>query len=177
MQHLAELRWRGDDGPERFVSGTGESTTDFAGEEREFCVRLGEIRRIEAKCGVGIGEVSRRLAHAALVINSLGKASRLEMLAAGVQIHADDVRETIYQGLIGKGMPNIEATKIVRGAIDDCGMVGLLDNVGTALVVLLGAQDVPEDERLGEARAGESPATPSNESISPASTEPDRPSA
>lgn len=149
------------------MSGTGEVSTDFAGEERAFRIRLGEIRKIEAKCGVGIGEVSRRLARAAFVTSKLGG---LEALAAGVEFHADDVREVLYQGLVGGGMGSGAATALVRGEIDDRGMRGLLDNAPVALIVLLGSQESPP----GEPRAGESPATSQTPSTSPASTEPDR---
>lgn len=161
------------------MSGTGESSTDFAGEEREFCIRLGEIRRIQDKCGVGIGEVARRLAHAVFVLNSLGKNSMVEALAAGIQIHADDVRETIYQGLLGRGMPSADAIKLVRAEIDNRGMAGLLDHAGTALCVLIGANETPEgeDDAPGEPQAGESPATPSAKSTSKRSTASAKPSA
>jgi hypothetical protein len=52
------------------MSGSGEVSADFAGEERAFRIRLGEIRKIEAKCETGIGEVCRRLASAVYVQNA-----------------------------------------------------------------------------------------------------------
>lgn len=137
------------------MSGTGEVTTDFAGEERAFRIRLGEIRKIEAKAGAGIGEVVRRLSRAVLVI---GKLDGLEALAAGVEIHADDVRETIYQGLVGGGMTPADATKLLRTEIDDGGLRGMLNNVGTALTVLWGSQEAPETP--GEPTAGETETPP-----------------
>jgi hypothetical protein len=145
------------------MSGTGEASTDFAGETREFRIRLGEIRHIEQKCEVGIGEVCRRLAKAAYVTSKFGG---LEALAMGVEIHAEDVRAPIYEGLVGGGMRPADATKIVRQEIDDRGVRGLLDNVAVALVVLLGSQETPP----GEPQAGEPPATPPSEPTSPTST-------
>lgn len=148
------------------MSGTGESTVDFAGEERAFRIRLGEIRRIEAKCGnIGIGEVLRRLARC---VTAVAEHGGLGALAAGVEIHADDVREPIYQGLIGAGMPSGEATTLVRTEVDDRGVRGLLDNAPTALAVLWASQEVPP----GEQKAGESPATQESPSTSETSTEP-----
>lgn len=148
------------------MSGTGESTTDFAGEERAFRIRLGEIRRIESKCGAGIGEVVRRLSRAVLVTSRL---AGIEAMAAGLEIHADDVREVIHQGLTGAGMSSADATLLVRREIDDRGFPGLRDNIAVALEVLWGSQETPDP---GEDRAGtgESPATPPSPSTSPNST-------
>ena len=149
------------------MSGTGESSTDFAGEERNFRIRLGEIRRIEDKCDTGIGEVLRRLARAVVVLSRL---EGVEALAAGVDIHADDVREPLYQGLMGAGIASGEAAKLLRLEIDDRGIQGLLDNASTALEVLWASRKVPETAKPGERRAGESPATPKKRPTSKRST-------
>lgn len=152
------------------MSGTGETTADFAGEARDFCIRLGEIRRIQSKCGaVGIGEIARRLAKASSLIRLVGDSVSLtEALAAGIEIHADDVREVLYQGLLGAKMSSGAATTILRSEIDDRGFRGLLDNVATAYLVLLGANQVPEAEEdpPGETNAGPAPATRKRRSTS-----------
>jgi len=148
------------------MSGAGEVTTDFAGEERAFRIRLGEIRKIESKCETGIGEVCRRLARAVYVQNAAKGGDMLSALATGVEIHADDVRAPVYEGLVGGGMSSAEATKLVRAEVDERGMRGLLDNAAVALLVLIGSQDAPP----GEPQAGESPATPPNLSTSETST-------
>jgi hypothetical protein len=148
------------------MSGTGEARLDFAGEERLFRIRLGEIRRIEEKCKDGIGEVLRRLAQCILVIDQLGG---LQALAAGIAIRADDVRTIIYEGLVGGGMPSGEATKLVRREIDDRGVKGLMDNAGVAFGALYGASEAPEEgDAPGEPEAAE---TPSPEPTSEPSTE------
>lgn len=149
------------------MSGTGESSTEFAGEERNFRIRLGEVRRIEDKCDAGIGEVLRRLARAVVV---LSKLKGLEALAAGVDIHADDVREPIYQGLIGAGMVSGDAAKLMRIEIDDRGVQGLLDNATVALEVLWASRQVPEAAPPGEPQAGKIPATPEKRRTSKTST-------
>jgi hypothetical protein len=157
------------------VSGTGEASADFAGEERAFRIRLGEIRHIEQKCETGIGEVCRRLARAAYVTS---KFRGLEALATGIDIHAEDVRAPLYEGLVGAGMRPADATRLVRQEVDDRGVRGLLDNAAVALVVLLGSQETPKDEASpGEAQAGESPATPASQPTSETSTASDKPSA
>lgn len=147
------------------MSGTGEAREDFAGEERGFRIRLGEIRRIEAKCGARVGEVAQRLSKAALVIRAAG-GNYVEALAAGIEIGAEDVRETIYQGLLGGGMTDGEATALVRAGIDDRGLRGLTDNVGVALMVLVGTSEVPKGS------AGEKPAKPSKTARKARSTSP-----
>src|SRR6266403_1011808 len=152
------------------MSGTGETEADFGGERRQFRIRLGEIRRIEAKCGnVGVGEVMRRLARCVLVTSKLGG---LEALAAGLEIHADDVREPILQGLTAH-MSMGEATKLVRGEIDERGTPGLLDNASTALLVLWGARETPPEDPEDEDEPGEMTAgtmTPPNPPTSSTST-------
>lgn len=77
------------------MSGTGETREDFAGEERDFRIRLGEIRRIESKCAARIGEIAQRLAKATLAIRS-ADGKYVQALAAGLEIASEDVRETIY---------------------------------------------------------------------------------
>lgn len=150
------------------MSGTGESTGDFAGEERAFRIRLGEIRRIEAKTDTGIGEVCRRLAGGLLAMQAT-EGNVVRALAGGIDLHADDVREPIYQGLIGAGMSSGEAAKLLRTEIDDRGLMGLLDNIGVSLAALVASQEAPEATE-GEPVAGESPAIPKTRSRSRKST-------
>lgn len=151
------------------MSGTGETREDFAGEERTFRIRLGEIRRIEAKCATRIGLVAQRLAKAALAINSAG-GNYVGALAAGIEIGAEDVRETLYQGLLGGGMSSPDATNLVRSEIDDRGLRGLTDNVGVALMVLVATSEAPKlpGERKAKPRTAKAKASPT----SPQSTRP-----
>lgn len=147
------------------MSGTGDSRQDFAGEERAFRIRLGEIRHIEAKCDCGIGLVLGRLSRAVLLVSQAGG---LQAFAAGLDIRADDVRTTLYEGLVGAGMPSPEATKIVREEIDERGVRGIVDNIAVALAVLWASQEAPRsDEDAGEEVAAE---TPPPEPTSPSST-------
>lgn len=152
------------------MSGTGEIREHFAGEEHEFRVRLGEIRRIEDKCGTGIGIVASRLARMASALSVAPDLSAA--LAFGVELHADDVREPIYQGLLGGGMKSGDASRLLKREIDDRGLTGVLDNVVVALSVLVGSQRVPETDAVGEGGAKPMTDAPSSPSTSPTSTEP-----
>ncbi len=158
------------------MSGTGECVADFAGEERAFRIRLGEIRRIEAACGAGIGEILRRLARGAQLVRRIsdepGGLTMLDALAGGIEIRADDVRETVRQGLLGaRVLPANEVDPLVRREIDDRGVPGLLDYIGTALVVLLAARNTPEADDPGERVAGAAAAvTPPSPMTSQTST-------
>lgn len=135
------------------MSGTGEVRTEFAGEERLFRIRLGELRRIEAKCDSPIGDVARRLARCVLVSSRL---PMLEALATGVEVRADDAREVLYQGLVAAGeMKPADVTKLLVAEIDDRGLPGVLAAATVALDVLTGSQEQPP----GEPQAGESPAS------------------
>lgn len=142
------------------MSGTGETREDFAGEERGFRIRLGEIRRIEEKCGDGIFAVVGRLSRAVLLTQQLPGVQAFA--APGMDVRADDVRTVIYEGLVGGGMAAPDASKLVRAEIDDRGLRGLTDNLPVALAVLWGSQQAPKDDASGEPQAGESPAIQEN---------------
>lgn len=65
----------------------------FAGREREFCLRIGEIGELERICGAGIGAIMLRL--------------------ASHQFYSADIWETIRLGLEGGGLLEIEASALV----------------------------------------------------------------
>jgi len=156
------------------MSGTGETREDFAGEERTFRIRLGEIRRIEAKCGSRVGDVAQRLAKAALAIRAAG-GNYVAALAEGLPIGAEDVREVLYQGLLGGGMTAPEVTNLVRVEVDDRGLRGITDNVGVALMVLVATSEAPK--LAGESKAKARKTASKVPSTSPRSTQPASPSA
>lgn len=156
------------------MGGTGETREDFAGEERTFRIRLGEIRRIEAKCGARIGLVAQRLARAVQAISSAG-GNYVAALATGIEVGAEDVRETLYQGLLGGGMASPDATNLVRSEIDERGLRGITDNVGVALMVLVATSEAPK--LPGEPKAKPKTVKSKARSTSPQSTGPGSPSA
>lgn len=57
---------------------------------------------------------------------------------------------------MGGGMAAGEATSLVRAAIDERGLRGLIDNASVALAVLIGTSEVPDD--AGESKAESSEA-------------------
>jgi hypothetical protein len=83
------------------VSGEISSTAvyrAFGGEQRRFELRLGEIKHLEQQTGCGIGDIYRRL---------LALAFKIE-----------DVRQVVKFGLIGGGVPEIDAEAMVRAGVD-----------------------------------------------------------
>lgn len=70
----------------------------FAGRERNFQLRLGEIEQLEVACKAGIGEIALRL------------TTGMYRLA--------DVRETIRLGLVGGGESEPSSTALVMGSFD-----------------------------------------------------------
>jgi hypothetical protein len=70
----------------------------FAGQERSFDLRIGEITALERACVCGI----------------YGLVSRI----AGHQAYAADIRETIRLGLVGGGMSDAESTRLVMASCD-----------------------------------------------------------
>lgn len=148
------------------MSGNGEVSLDFAGEERLFRIRLGEIRRIQVACGTpekpaAIAEVIRRLASAHYVQENM---PGLQGLIAGLEIFADDVRAPIVEGLAGaKVLGPPEVSTLVAREIDNRGMDGILAHVKLALDILVGVQKEPaRDGEAGEAQgaSGAIPASP-----------------
>lgn len=150
---------------------------DFAGDERLFLIRIGELRRIQIACGAGVGEIVRRLAQCVNTLRSYPEATLWEQAAIGFgTLHVDDVREPIYEGLVAGGMKAPDASKLVRREIDERGFRGLIENAPLALGIMLAGTAVPEDAAPpgGAAGEGESMAgkTPQAGSTSEPSTEP-----
>lgn len=139
------------------MSRAAEVTLPFGGEDRLFRLPIGRVRAVQERCDAGPPE---------LVSRFVNKTWRV-----------DDVREPILQGLIGGGLAPHEAQRLVESAMDGLPMLQFVP-IAQAVVMafLIGA----EDEEPGERTAGEAEAkTPSREesSASPASTEPEPPSA
>lgn len=132
---------------------------DFAGEERSFLVRLGELRKIEERCEAGVFMIAGELSRCVYTLRQRPNASLFDQLVMGLGgLRADYVREPILQGLIAGGMASPEATKIVRGEIDDRGFMGLVEAAPLALAVLIAGVSVPKGtEPLGEPTAGTAP--------------------
>lgn len=106
---------------------------EFAGAEREFRLRLGDILDLEEACGkVGIGAIYLRL--------------------AGHQYFIRDIQHTIRLALIGGGLPATEAGELVRQRLD----AGLLVELqGLAVDILVARFAGLEPEQSDTEDAGE----------------------
>lgn len=84
----------------------------------------------------------------------------------------DDIREAIFQGLIGGGMDQGAATKLLKSSFDD---LPLQPFITIAQAIVMAAVVGAEDEDLGESLGEGRPTSPSPEekSASPASMAPE----
>ena len=143
--------------------------------EYTFRLGIGEQRRVQEKCDAGVVEIARRLATLALALADDKKPSSMRQLIGiglGGTFRVDDVREVVLRGLIGAGMTEHEAAKIVRERIDE--QMDFKGGVAIAYEVCMAAMCGPEDEPLGEVPAGARTKKRSRaaKSGSPVSTEP-----
>lgn len=137
------------------MSRAAEVTLLFGGEDRLFRLPLGRLRALQEKTDAGPMELLKRF--------TVGNW------------RIDDVREPILQGLIGGGMNQHEATKLVQSYFDD---TPTFPHVQFAQVIVSAAIIGVEDESLGELQAGATQRKRSRaaRSASPASTGPAPPS-
>ena len=114
------------------MSRAAEVTLAFGGEDRLFRLPIGRLRALQEKTDCGPFELHRRFMSGAWRV--------------------DDLRETIFQGLIGGGMEVQEATGLLKSYFDDL-PIGQFVNLANAIVmvVLFGVDDEP----VGESEAGE----------------------
>lgn len=105
-------------------------TRVWADGEHRFRLRIGELRELQAKTGVGPHALYQRLSLRQWLV--------------------DDLREIIRLGLIGGGMPPVEALGLVKRYVEER---PLLESVEPALAILGVALLGPEPE--GDRRSGE----------------------
>lgn len=125
------------------MSGSAEVALLFGGEERVFRLPIGRIRAVQAKCDAGPMELLQRY-----------MTGRWRL---------DDLREVLLQGLVGGGMDQSAATRLVIDNFDDQPMqqfVLLAQAIVSAAVVGV------EDEPLGEPKGEDQPMNPSPEESS-----------
>lgn len=124
------------------MSGSAKVRFEWAGEEREFRLAIGQLRELQEKTGVGPLVTLRRLMDGTW--------------------HVDDVREAILLGLIGGGMNAAVAAKLVSRFVDP---YPLAEAVPVARDIVMAAViGVPEDpvgKPTAETAATEATASPS----------------
>jgi hypothetical protein len=120
------------------MSRAAEISLAFGGEERLFRLPLGRLRALQEKCDCGPMELLRRF-------------------LAG-EWRVDDLRETIFQGLVGGGMDQGAATSLLKSSFDD---LPLQPFVTIAQAIVMAAVVGAEDEDLGEPKGEAEPSAPS----------------
>lgn len=157
------------------MSRSGEITLAWGDEDRTFRLGIREWEKVQEKCDAGPAEILARLAPAFIALQQ--GLSPQQVISAGYlgtwRVH--DVREPLYQGLIGAGKNPNEAGKIVRDLVDER---PLIESMAIAYQVVLasvtGAEDEPPPgEPEGEAKM----ASPEESSPSQPTTDQDRLSA
>jgi hypothetical protein len=81
------------------MSRTGRISADFAGEQYDFCIRIGELVELQEKCEAGPGMVLMRL--------------------MANQWRVEDIPAVIRLGLIGGGMDPVSASRLVRRHVEE----------------------------------------------------------
>lgn len=120
------------------MSRSAEVTLAFGGEDRVFCLKLGRLRALQEK-------------------TDCGPMALLSRYMSG-DWRVDDVREAILQGLIGGGLDQANATKLVMSYFDDQPLQPFVQLAqGVVMAALVGA----EDEDLGEPEGEGQPTSPS----------------
>jgi len=162
------------------MSRHAEITRLLGAEERRFRLGLGQLRALQEKCDAGPGEIAARLFPAAQVLSG-DPAALLSAFGTGSfgRWRIDDVRETIYQGLIGGGETPTMAGALVAAIVDEA---PVLTHVLLALEILLAAvMGVPDEPAPGnadaeagaDAQAGET--QPAPETVNPDADDGDLP--
>ena len=126
----------------------------WPGGEHPFRLGIGEWRIIEQKCNAGIMKIMMR------------------MLSS--EAYADDILVPLRAGLIGGGMSEMEAKRVIDNALDTSSLYALA--VVSADVLQHFVMEMPEDQPPGEAKAGMTsplnPRSPMGEQDGAATTHP-----
>lgn len=119
-----------------------------------FRLGIGEQRKIQERCDAGISEIAARLSTLALALAQEDAKPMRHLIALGYggSFRVDDVREVVLRGLVGGGMTENDAAKVVRERIDE--QMDFKGGVSIAYAACMAALCGPEDEPLGERKAG-----------------------
>ena len=151
------------------MSVAGAVRLFWGAEEHAFDLGIGEWRRIQDRCDAGPGEIYRRLIGVASGLEKGMTLSQAAALGFMGDWRVDDMREVLLQGLIGGGLPEIDAAKLVRRHVDD--ERNFRANLALAFAIvkhgLRDFEDAPPGESTGE---GASPTSPEASSGSDGST-------
>jgi hypothetical protein len=113
------------------MAAHGEVLLPFGDGEHLFNIsKNGQLLELQDKCDAGIGTI-------------------LQRLRAGT-FKVQDFRETIRLGLIGGGMPPVEAFKLVKRYVDERPWA---ESVLTATTIMLAAHVGVPEEKVGKQKA------------------------
>jgi hypothetical protein len=130
-----------------------ERVLEWGDGEYLFALKGAQLEHLEKACDAPIGQIAARL------------FSQMPGYA--------DVREVIHQGLIGGGMPPVEATRKMKAYFEGQPLDGAGDPsspLKTAIAVMSAAWFGVGDLPKGEAPAGESPAKSTSGTTEPLSS-------
>ena len=108
----------------------------FAGQERAFDLRIGEIQALERACSCGIFGLLVRL--------------------GSHQAYAADIRETVQLGLVGGGETDASSTALIMQEIDGRPLAEHLPLAAEIIKSVIDGLPIPEEQEPGKAMA-ESP--------------------
>lgn len=133
------------------MSRAGDTALELGGEERVFRLAIGQWRNIQEKCDAGPAEILARLAPA---FNAARQGFTAQQIIAAGYLgtwRIDDIREVIFQGLLGAGASAKEAVDLVRTWVEDRPFI---ESLPVAYEIVLASVIGAEDEKA----VGESPA-------------------
>lgn len=163
---------------QRLMSRDASITALFGSTERTFRLGIKQLDALDEDFQLGPGEIAKRLAPGALLLQAGYKAH--EVVAAGSGTWTRKlVRAVFDQGLRGAGVSAMEAGRILERDFDDEPLLEyLLPAYLIVMRCLVGVPDDPVGETSGEGTTtGQSPnLSPTDASGSPASTASARPS-
>lgn len=127
----------------------------WAGADRAFRLGIGQWRAIQARCDAGPEVILARLTPVAQAISSGLKVSEAAQVGMAGGFRVDDMREVIFQGLIGGENPDcgpVEAANLVREFVDD--RLDFRVNLALAYAIVKASLDTGGGEDLpGKPRA------------------------
>ena len=120
--------------------------------EYSFRLGIGELRKVQERCDSGPAEIATRLYAIATTVKNKGTVEQAVAFGMGGAWKVDDVREVILRGLVGGGMTEHDAAKVVRERLDE--QMDFKRGAPLAYAIIMAAISGPEDEPLGEEKAG-----------------------
>ncbi|MEI9964378.1 MAG: hypothetical protein WDM92_06400 [Caulobacteraceae bacterium] len=140
------------------MSRNAEAVLPFAGEDRRFRFGIAEHRRLQETLDCGVSEIVSAL-HGYVSARRVG-ASLADIVGAGLlgRIRPDEIRELIFQGLVGGGMePGAAGALCKRWVLDRPPLENAETAYAVGIAALAGASDEEAGAPEGEPMGGSAP--------------------